>query len=279
MRNKDEIFITAEIGINHNGSIDIAKKLIDVAKHAGCNAVKFQKRNIDKVYTQEFLNSPRESPWGKTQRAQKLGLEFGKKEYDEIDKYCKEVSIDWFASAWDKDSVKFLEQYDLKYNKIASAILTNEDILYEIAKQKKHTFISTGLSTLNDIDRAVDIFTENKCPYTIMHCVGIYPCPPEKLNLRMIKTLKDRYNCEIGYSSHSQGVLDTSLAVALGATSLEVHITLDRAMYGSDQAASLEPHGLNITVKNAHLINKMLGSGKKIISKEELAIADKLRYW
>jgi N-acetylneuraminate synthase len=272
-------YIIAEIGINHCGDINLAKKLINLAKECKCDAVKFQKRSIDKVYTQEFLNSYRDSPWGKTQRAQKLGLEFGKNEYDKIDRYCKEKEIDWFASAWDIDSQIFLEQYNCKYNKIASPMITNIEFLKHVAKLKKSTIISTGMTNLEDIDKAVNIFRSYECPYIIMHCTSIYPCPSDKCNLNMINTLKNRYNCDIGYSGHSSGVIDSYIATVLGVDYIEKHITLDRSMYGSDQSASLEKHGLELTVKNCKLVDKFLGDGKPHLYKEEKDNARKLRYW
>lgn len=272
-------FIIAEIGINHNGDIDIAKQLIDMAKNAGCDAVKFQKRTVDVVYSKEFLDSPRESPWGMTQRAQKEALEFGKKEYDIIDDYCKQLNIDWLASAWDIESHLFLRQYNLKYNKVASPMLTNTPFLEVIAEEGKHTFISTGMSTYDDIDKAVDIFRKHECSFTLMHCQSAYPAPEEDLNLLCIKTLKERYNCPVGYSGHEVSPMPSIVAAALGAVAIERHITLDRVMYGSDQAASLEARGLQILVTNAKSISKYLGDGVKKISSEEQSIANKLRYF
>ena len=273
-----EVFMIGEAGINHNGDLNIAKELIDMAVSCGCDAVKFQKRTIDKVYTKEFLDSARESPWGKTQRDQKKGLEFEKKEYDEIDMYCKVEGIEWFASAWDINSLNFLKQYNLKYNKIASAMLTNLPFVEEVAKQGKLTFISTGLSEMEDIDNAVNAFRYHKCPFVLMHCVGIYPCPDEKLNLRMVRRLKKRYNCDVGYSGHSPGINDAVVATVLGAKYIEKHITLNRTMYGSDQPSSLEKKGLEYVVENCRAIEKMLGSGKKELLGEERAIRDKLRH-
>ena len=278
--NYEEIpFVIAEVGINHNGSIDIAKKLIDMAAECGCDAVKFQKRTIDVVYTKEYLDSPRESPWGTTQREQKEGLEFGKKEYDEVDNYCKKVGIDWFASAWDEQSQLFLKQYNLKYNKIASAMLTNIPFLELVAEEQKHTFISTGMITCKDIDKAVKIFRKYDCPFTLMHCVSTYPCPNEDCNILVIKTLKERYKCDVGYSGHEKDVLSSVLAVAAGAVVLERHITLDRAMYGSDHAASLEKRGLELLVRDSRLVGTILGDGKKRITEKEKEIAKKLRYF
>ena len=272
-------FIIAEIGINHNGSLEIAKKLIDMAKECGADAVKFQKRTIEIVYSPEFLASPRKSPWGTTQREQKEALEFSKEEYDEIDAYCKEKGIYWFASAWDEKSQEFLRQYDLPFNKIASAMLTHKRLLEMVAEEGKHTFISTGMSTLEQIDRAVEIFEKKGCPYTLMHCVSVYPCPDEWCNILMVKTLKERYNCPVGYSGHEKGILPSVLAVALGAVAIERHITLDRNMYGSDQAASLEKEDLKLLITYCRSVKHILGDGKKKILPEEEEVAKKLRYF
>ena len=269
--------IIAEIGINHNGDLKLARKLIDVACIAGCDAVKFQKRTVDKVYTKEYLDSPRQSPWGSTQREQKEGLEFSKNEYDEIDAYCRDKAIEWFASAWDIDSQLFLQQYNLKYNKIASAMLVNEELLNEVAKEGRYTFIATGMSTMDEIDHAVDIFMKHNCPFELMHCNSTYPMPLEDANLNMIHTLKDRYGCEVGYSGHEAGILVSECAVAMGATSIERHITLDRTMYGSDQKASIEPYELCELVKNIRLIEKLMGNGEKVLSEAEEETKKKLR--
>ena len=273
-----KIFIIAEIGLNHNGDLDIAKSLIKSAKDAGCDAVKFQKRTIDIVYTKEFLESARESPWGKTQRAQKEGLELGLEQYQEIDRYCKELGIEWFASAWDLDSQTFLRQFNCKYNKVASAMIVYESLLKEIASDKKHTFISTGMSSIQQIDRAIDIFQKAGCPFELMHCVSTYPMDDEDANLNRIKTLRDRYKCNVGYSGHEVGGLAISCAAtALGITSLERHITLDRAMYGSDQSASLEIGGLNLLVSSVRKIENAMGNGEISIQLKEVPIAKKLR--
>ncbi len=271
------IFIIAEIGINHNGDAEIAKQLIDVAKDAGADAVKFQKRTIDLVYTKEMLDSPRESPWGTTQRVQKEGLEFGTKEYKEIDAYCKEKGIEWLASAWDLESVKFLRQYDCKYNKIASAMIVYEDLLKEVASEKKHTFISTGMTEVKQIDRAVEIFKNAGCPFELMHCVSTYPMEDEDANLNRIKILRDRYKCNVGYSGHEVGLAVSYAAAALGITSLERHITLDRAMYGSDQAASVEPAGFRQLIGAVRKIEKAMGNGNMTMNSKEVPIARKLR--
>ena len=270
-------FIIAEIGINHNGDIQIAKELIKIAKDAGCDAVKFQKRTIDLVYTKELLDSLRESPWGKTQRAQKEGLEFGLAQYQEIDRYCKEFGIEWFASAWDTESQKFLRQFNCRYNKVASALLVCEPLLKMIAEEKKYTFISTGMSTVEHIDRAVEIFRKAGCPFELMHCKSTYPMVDEDANLACMQTLRDRYKCKVGYSGHEVGLAVSYAAVALGATSLERHITLDRAMYGSDQAASVEPSGLRMLVGALRKIEQAVGDGKIGVQSKEVPIAKKLR--
>lgn len=270
-------FIVAEIGINHNGDLQLAKKLIDAAVIAGCDAVKFQKRTVDKVYTQEYLDEPRISPWGTTQREQKEGLEFSKEQYDQIDRYCREKGIEWYASAWDIESQKFLKQYDCKFNKVASAMLTNQELLEEIAKEGKYTFIATGMSVLEEIDNAVEIFEKHKCPYELMHCNSTYPMPEEDANLKLIKVLSDVYKCRVGYSGHEAGTLVSTCAVAAGATSIERHITLDRTMYGSDQKASIEPYELCRLVKDIRDTEKIMGDGKKVLTEAEKEAREKLR--
>jgi len=269
--------IIAEIGINHNGDMELCKKLIDLASEAGCDAVKFQKRDIETVYTKEFLDTYRESPWGKTQRDQKIGLEFNKEQYQEIDNYCKLKKIFWFASAWDLISQKFLRQFNCKFNKIASAMLTNLDLLKMVAEEKKHTFISTGMSTLAEIDQAVQIFREKNCSFELMHCVSTYPMKFSDANLNTIKTLKKHFKCNVGYSGHETDLAISYAATALGITSLERHITLDRSMYGSDQAASLAPPGIKKLVPEVRKIQIALGDGVKRVLDDEIAIAKKLR--
>lgn len=271
------IFFIAEVGINHNGDIGICKELIDVAVDAGCDAVKFQKRDINEVYTKDFLDSPRESPWGKTQRAQKEGLEFSKQQYEEIASYCGKKGIEWFASAWDTNSQDFLRQFDCKFNKIASAMIVHHDLLRMVAQEGKHTFISTGMSTYDDIQKAVDIFRDAGCPFELMHTISTYPMRDEDANLRLIKTLRDRYQCDVGYSGHEVGLAISYAAAAMGITSLERHITLDRAMYGSDQAASIEPQGLRQLVGAVRKIEKAMGDGEKRLIDLEVPIARKLR--
>ena len=271
------IFIVAEIGINHNGDMSICKELIDVAVGSGCDAVKFQKRDINKVYTQEFLDSPRESQWGTTQREQKNGLEFDKEQYEEIDKYCKKKGIEWFASAWDLNSQKFMQQFDCKYNKIASAMIVYEDLLKMVAKEGRHTFISTGMTTYDDIQKAVDIFTKENCKFELMYTVSTYPMKDEDANLNMINTLKEKYQCNVGYSGHEVGLAVSYAASALGITSLERHITLDRSMYGSDQSASIEPAGLRQLVGAVRKIELAMGDGVKRVIEGEAPIAVNLR--
>jgi len=271
------IFIIGEIGINHNGDLGIAKELIDVAADAGADAVKFQKRTIDLVYTQEFLDGSRESPWGTTQREQKEGLEFGFDEYTEIDNYCKEKGIEWFASAWDLESQKFLKQFDLRHNKIASAMIVFEDLFKEIASEGKHTFISTGMTTEDDITKAVEVFQNANCPFELMHCISTYPMKDEDANLNAIKTLRGNYNCDVGYSGHEVGLAVSYAATALGITSLERHITLDRAMYGSDQVSSVEPSGFRMLVGAVRKIEQAMGDGKLGYLEREVPIAENLR--
>ena len=273
-----KVYIIAEIGINHNGDINIAKQLIDLSIKCGCDAVKFQKRTVDKVYSTDYLKSFRDSPWGKTQRAQKEGLELGFKEYAEINKYCNSKGIDWFASAWDLESLEFCKQFNFKYNKIASAMIVDLNLVEEVAKQKKYTFISTGMSTRENISKAVNIFRKHKTPFELMHCVSTYPLKAEDANLRTISALKNEFNCKVGYSGHESGVVISLAAVCFGATSLERHITLDRSMYGTDQSASLEPRGLRELVGSIKKMKKSFGTAKVgHITKEEHAIAKKLR--
>ena len=278
MQKINKPFIIGEIGINHNGDINIAKELILNAKRANFDAVKFQKRDIDLVYSKETLETYRESPWGTTQREQKEGLEFSLDEYKEIDKFCKKNEIKWFASAWDLNSLKFLDQFDLEFNKIASAMIVDLNFLNEVAERGKYTFISTGMSTKKQIDEAVKTFKSKKCDFELMHCVSTYPMRPVDANLLTIKQMKEIYECKVGYSGHENGVAVSLMAMMMDISSLERHITLDRTMYGSDQAASLEFSGmLNLTTS----IEKMLISlGQPSLGKvleEEKSIAKKLR--
>ena len=271
------IIIIGEIGINHNGDMAICKQLINVAKEAGADCVKFQKRDINQVYTQEFLDSPRESQWGTTQREQKLGLEFSADEYQEIEDYCKEKGLEWFASAWDINSQKFLRQFNSKYNKVASAMIVHTDLLKEIASEGKHTFISTGMTTYDDIQTAVDIFRKANCSFELMHTVSTYPMKDEDANLNMIKTLREKFKCDVGYSGHEVGLAVSYAAAALGITSLERHITLDRSMYGSDQSASVEPSGFKQLVGAVRKIELAMGDGIKKTIEAETPIAENLR--
>lgn len=271
------IFVIAEVGINHNGDMSICKSLIDAAVDSGCNAVKFQKRNINKVYTQAFLDGPRESPWGSTQRAQKEALEFSAEQYSEIAEYCSGKGIEWFASAWDLSSQQFLRQFNCNYNKIASAMIVHHDLLRMVAEEGRHTFISTGMSGYDDIEKAISIFRAANCSFELMHTVSTYPMRDEDANLRMINTLRDRYQCDVGYSGHEVGLAISYAAAAMGITSLERHITLDRAMYGSDQAASIEPSGLRQLVGAVRKIEQAMGDGEKRILPAEVPIARKLR--
>ena len=272
------VFVVAEIGINHNGDVELVKKMIDVAKSAGCDAVKFQKRTVEKVYSKEVLDSPRDSPWGKTTRDQKLGIEFGQREYDEIDKYCFLHDMEWYASAWDIDSQKFLRQYNLKHNKIASAMLTDYKLLETVAEEKKLTFISTGMSTMDEVRKAVEIFKKHDCPFELMHCNSAYPMDISEANLLCIPALKKEFNCNVGYSGHEvAGYLVCVSAVLLGATSIERHMSLDRTLYGSDQVASLEPLGWIRLVRDIRKIKQVLGDGKKRVWDSELPAKEKLR--
>ena len=271
------IFIIAEIGINHNGDMSICEELIDVAARAGCDAVKFQKRDLDKVYTQDLLDSPRESPWGTTQREQKQGLEFGVDEYQKIDSICREKEIEWFASAWDTNSQEFLRQFDCKFNKVASAMIVDEDLLKSVAEEKKHTFISTGMTNFEDIQKAIDIFKSAGCSFELMHTVSTYPMKVEDANLNVIKTLRKEFKCNVGYSGHETGLAVSYGAAALGITSLERHITMDKTMYGSDQSASLEPGDLRSLVRGVRAIEMAMGDGQKRIIDAEVPIANKLR--
>tara|TARA_R110002020_G_scaffold44161_6_gene127630 strand:+ start:28942 stop:29787 length:846 start_codon:yes stop_codon:yes gene_type:complete len=274
-------FVIAEVGINHNGSMDLAKKLIDTAVIAGCDAVKFQKRDIHEVYSPETLAKVRESPWGNTYLEQKEGLEFSEEQLDYINDYCGKNNIAWFASCWDLNSQRFMRKYDLKYNKVASPMLTVTPLLEEIAVEKKHTFVSTGMSTIDEIDTAVEIFKKHECSFELMHCVSAYPLKNDTANLSMIPALRRRYAKNVGYSGHEKGLQISLAAVAMGATSVERHITLDRAMYGSDQAASIEPDGLIRLVRDIRIIDAAMGTGEKILNDFEQVHRDKLAtpYW
>jgi len=273
-----KIFFIAEIGINHNGDLSIAKELINNAKIAGFDAVKFQKRDINLVYSKELLDSERISPWGKTQRDQKNGLEFELKEYNEINKFCKKINIEWFASAWDLNSLKFLDRYKLKYNKIASAMIVDKIFLNEVAKRKKYTFISTGMSNLKHISDAVKIFRKNRCQFELMHCVSTYPMEVKDANLETIRALKKKFKCPVGYSGHEVGLAVSYAAAGIGISSLERHITLDRSMYGSDQSASVEKKGMIELVRNIRVMEIAKGKNKiGYFFPKEVEISKKLR--
>ena len=272
------LYLIAEIGINHNGSLDIARALIEAAADAGFDAVKFQKRTIEKVYSKELLDGPRESPWGTTQREQKMGLEFGREQYEEIDRVCKAQGIAWSASAWDLDSQYFIRSFGVPFNKVASAMLGHRPLLRDIASEQKKTFISTGMATLDELDDVVDLFRKASCPIELLHCNSTYPMREDDANLLCIPMLKARYDCDVGYSGHESSLLKICItAVALGATSLERHITLDRAMYGADQAASVETNALRNFVATVRKVPTLLGTGRKEITPSELVVRKKLR--
>ena len=272
------VFIVAEIGINHNGDIEIAKKLIDLAVFAGCDAVKFQKRDVKKVYSKEILDSTRDSPWGTTQRDQKLGLELSMKEYQIIDRYCKSKKILWYTSCWDVGSQIKMRKFKTKYNKIASAMITHKKLLEIVAQEKKYTFISTGMSTLKDIEYTVKIFRKYECPFELMHTHSAYPMPVNEANLLMIPALKKKFKCSVGYSGHEVSATNISIpAVMLGATSIERHITINRSFYGYDQSSSLEPEGIRKLVRDIRIIDKILGDGKKKVHDSEIPNIKKLR--
>jgi len=267
-------FVIAEIGINHNGEIETAKKLIDVAVRSGADAVKFQKRTVDVVYTAEELARPRENPFGPTNGDLKQGLEFGVEEYKEIDRYCKEKGILWFASCWDEGSVDFIDQFDVPCYKIASASLTDDNLLRHTKSKGKPIILSTGMSTLEEIAHAVEIL---KGDLVMLHCTSTYPSADDELNLKMIPRLKELFGCPVGYSGHEVGVFPSVMAVSLGACVVERHVTLNRAMWGSDQAASLEPRGLELLVKYIRTWPTVLGNGEKIVYESEKPILSKLR--
>jgi len=278
VKDSNKVLIIAEIGINHNGDINIAKKLIDSAILAGCDAVKFQKRTPELCMPEEYKDVRRETPWGYMSYLEyRKRVEFGKKEYDEIDAYCGNKGISWFASAWDVESQFFLRRYNCEYNKIASAMLTHKKLVESIADEGKHTFISTGMSTMKEIEKAVKIFRNHGCPFELMHCNSAYPMPKDQANLRIISLLRDEFKCKVGYSGHEIGLIITCAAVALGATSVERHITLDRAMWGTDQSASVEVVGFNRLVKYIRTIEIALGEGVKRVTPQEEKEKKRLR--
>lgn len=268
-------YIIAEIGINHNGDIDLAKRLINIAVAAGCNAVKFQKRTIEVVYTPEELAKPRESKFGNTNGDLKYGLEFGQAQYAEIAHFCKEMGIAWFASCWDEGSVDFIDRFNPPCYKIASASLTDHNLLRYTRAKGKPIILSTGMSTLEQVDAAVKVLGSQDL--VIMHTCSTYPSQYSELNLRVIQTFKERYKVPVGYSGHETGLASTVAAVALGACVIERHITTDRALWGSDQAASLEPNGINKLVRDIRLVEVSLGSNDKKLQPSEIPIMKKLR--
>jgi len=273
-------YLIAEIGINHNGSVELAKRLIDLAKKYEFDSVKFQKRDSDICVPEHQKSKMRTTPWGDmTYLEYKKKIEFGVKEYEEIDRYCKKIKIDWFCSSWDNKSVAFMKRFNTKYNKVASAMLTNLALIELIAKEKKLTFISTGMSKMNDINKAINIFKKNKCDFVLMHCVSTYPCHEKDLNLNLIITLKQKFKCKIGYSGHENSVSPSIAAWFLGADYIERHITLDRTMYGTDQAASLSEQGLRELTSLLIKFPSMLGDGKKIITEDEKKLIPKFKYW
>lgn len=269
------VFVTAEIGINHNGNILLAKELIDAAVDAGCNAVKFQKRTVFEVYTLDELGRQRESPFGTTNGDLKLGLEFGQEDYERIDAYCHKQGVLWTASCWDSGSVDFIDQFDPPYYKVASASLTDDDLLRHIRSKGKPVILSTGMSTMVEIDHAVEVLGEEDL--IILHCTSTYPAQTNELNLRMIETLQVRYDVPTGYSGHEVGLQTTLAAVALGASMVERHVTLDRSMWGSDQAASVEPQGFQRLVRDIRVIETAMGDGVKRVYESEVPVRDKLR--
>lgn len=273
-------FLIAEIGINHNGSIKLAKSLIDLAAKYNFDCVKFQKRSPDISTPEEQKKVQRETPWGViTYLDYKKKIEFGIKEYSLINAYCKKKNINWFASSWDVPSQKLMRKFKCKFNKIASAMITNNEFLKVVASERKKTFISTGMCSMQNIENAVSIFKKARCPFVLLHCVSTYPCPEKNLNLNVIRTLKKKFRCEVGYSGHESTVSPTIMSWFLGATVIERHITLDRSMWGTDQAASLSEDGLRNLTSIIFKTPQILGNGKKIFGIEEKKISKKFRYW
>ena len=268
-------YVIAEIGINHNGNIDLAKRLISIAVAAGCDAVKFQKRTVEVVYSAEELAKPRENPFGTTNGDLKRALEFGIADYEEIDAYCKAVKIPWLVSCWDEQSVDLMKHFDLPAFKIASASLTDDNLLRHTRATGKPIILSTGMSTLEEVDHAVEVL--GKEDLILMHTCSTYPASYDELNLRVIPVLRERYGVPVGYSGHETGIPTSVAAVVLGSCCVERHITMDRAMWGSDQAASLEPNGISRLVRDIRLIEQSMGDGIKRVYERELPIIKKLR--
>ena len=273
--NLHHCFIIGEIGINHNGDVNLAKKLIKIAHDFGVDAVKFQKRTVDKVYTQHELEMERPNPFGNTNGDLKRGLEFGFDEYKEIDEYCKKLSILWFASCWDMESVDFIEQFNPPCHKIASACLTDDDLILYIKSKGRPILLATGMSTQEQIDHAISLLGQDNL--ILMHCTSTYPSSEAELNLNVIPNYIKRYDCPIGYSGHERGVFPSVLAASMGACAVERHITTDRTLWGSDHPASLEPDGLRRLVRDIRLLNTIKGDGKKVVYDSELPIIKKLR--
>lgn len=268
-------FIIAEIGINHNGDVELAKKLIKIAHDHGVDAVKFQKRTVDVVYTKHELEMERPNPFGQTNGDLKRGLELGYDEYLEIDRYCKELNMLWFASCWDEQSVDFIEQFNPPCYKIASASLTDDDLILYIKSKNRPILLATGMSTQEEIDHALDILGQDNL--VLMHCTSTYPSQESELNLNVIPNYIQKYSCPIGYSGHEKGVFPSVLAASMGACAVERHITTDRTLWGSDHPASLEPEGLRRLVRDIRLLNVIKGDGKKVVYDSELPIIKKLR--
>jgi N-acetylneuraminate synthase len=272
--------LIAEIGINHNGSVRLAKKLIDLAKDSGFDYVKFQKRSPEISTPETQKNILRDTPWGLMSYLKyKKKIELSIKQYDEINKYCKKKKIKWFVSCWDIKSFNDMKKYNFDYHKIASAMITNYPLLTEVAKTRTPTIISTGMCTEKDIARAINIFRKHKCKFSLLHCISTYPANEKDLNLNLIKLLKKKFKCPVGYSGHEASVSPTILAYIMGATIIERHITLNRSMWGTDQAASLSNEGIKSLISVINKIPKILGNGKKNFLTEEKKIAKKLRYW
>ena len=272
------ITIIVEIGTNHMGDVNVAKRIIDIAVDSGANIVKLQRKNVEKIYTKKFLDSYLESPWGTTQREMRLHREFSDKQFKEIANYCKKKKIPWFVSCWDVESQIHMRKFKTKYNKVASAMIIHKELLEEIAKEEKYTFISTGMSEMKDIENAVKIFKKHKCPFELMHCNSAYPIADDEANLKLIPILKKKFKCKVGYSGHEIGATNVSVpAVMMGASSIERHVTVSRTNYGYDQAASLEKEGLRKLVRDIRILDKIMGDGKKKIWASEKPNIKKLR--
>ena len=272
------VTIIVEIGTNHMGDVNVAKQIIDIAVDSGANIVKLQRKNVEKIYTKKFLDSYLESPWGTTQREMRLHREFSDKQFKEIANYCKKKKIPWFVSCWDVESQIHMRKFKTKYNKVASAMIIHKELLEEIAKEKKYTFISTGMSEMKDIENAVKIFKKHKCPFELMHCNSAYPIADDEANLKLIPILKKKFKCKVGYSGHEIGATNVSVpAVMMGASSIERHVTVSRTNYGYDQAASLEKEGLRKLVRDIRILDKIMGDGKKKIWASEKPNIKKLR--